>query len=353
MAESPPIDLLALFSRFGREQKLSLRDAASHDAFLASAREALGSAVNNDTLMHGQRTENMFAALVVSLGHYKLLNREDSGAVRPLGQFQAPDFRVVMNDGNQWLVEVKNFFDAEPGRQVFDVTAEYLARLQSYSDVMRCPLKLAIYWARWRIWTLIEPSDLEPRNGRLAIDVFKAARVNQLAALGDRTIGTTPPLKFRLLVDTEKPREIKENGEVAFTIARAAFYSGEEEITDPAEQQIAWMLADLGDWECEGPLPHISDGKLNSIELMWAPRERSNSEQDFEMIGTLSTMYSRHYATQTLNEQGVVQTEAEVVPGWFAPLVASNLASQALPLWRFILQPNRPDKAVLEATSEG
>ena len=151
MAPKPPIDLLALFSRFGREQKLSLRDPASQEAFLASAKEALGSAVNNDTLMHGQRTENMFAALVVSLGHYKLLNREDSGAAHPSGRLQAPDFRIVLNDGSQWLVEVKNFFDPEPGRQVFDLTSDYLGRLQSYADAVRCPLKLAIYWARWRI----------------------------------------------------------------------------------------------------------------------------------------------------------------------------------------------------------
>ena len=182
--------------------------------------------------------------------------------------------------------------------------------------------------------------------------MFKAVRVNQLAALGDRTIGTTPPLKFRLIVDKEKPREIKANGQVLFTIARAAFYSGEKEIMDPVEQQIAWMLADLGDWECEGPTPEISDGKLDAIELVWTPRERANPYENFEMIGTLSTMFSRHYGAQTLNEQGVIQTEAEMIPGWFAPLVASSLASKALPLWRFILQPNRSDEPVLEATSE-
>ena len=271
--------------------------------------------------------------------------------MHPSDQFQAPDFRVVLNDGTQWLIEVKNFYDAEPGRQVFSVTAEYLARLQRYANVLRCPLKLAIYWARWRMWALIEPTDLQPQNGKLSIDMFKAARLNQLAALGDRTIGTTPPLKFRMLADTNKPREVKDNGEVPFTIADVAFYSDEKEITDPAEQQIAWMLADLGDWQCDGPLAQISEGKLDAIEMLWTPRERANPNENFEMIGTLSTMFSRHYATQTLSEQGVVQTEAEVVPDWFSPLVASNLASKALPLWRFILQPNRPDEAMLEATS--
>jgi hypothetical protein len=351
MVEKPPFDLLTVFGRFGREQKLSLRDPASQEAFLTSAKEALGSAVNNDALMHGQRTENMFAALVVSLGHYTLLNREDSGAAYPSSQFQAPDFRIVLKDGSQWLVEVKNFYDEKPERQLFSVTEPYLARLQRYADVTHCPLKFAIYWARWRIWTIIDPSALEPRDGKLVIDMFKAVRVNQFAELGDMTIGTTPPLKFRLVVDTSKPRQVADNGEVRFTIERAAFYSAETEVTSPLEQKIAWILADIGDWECSGSEAHIFDGKLDAIEMVWTPRERANPHERFEMIGTLSTMFSRYYAEHTLDDQGVVQTEAELTPDWFAPLMASEHKSEALPLWRFILQSNRPDEPIVEATS--
>lgn len=65
----------------------------------------------------------------------------------------------------------------------------------------------------------------------------------------------------------------------------------------------------------------------------------------------LSTMFSRYYAEHTLGDEGVVQTEAELIPDWFAPLMASDHKSEALPLWRFILQPNRPPEAILEATS--
>jgi hypothetical protein len=91
MNAKPPIDLVALYGRFGRETNVSLKDAASQEAFVVAVRETLGSALNNDILMHGQRTENMFAALIISLGHYRLLNREDSGATYPSGKFQAPD----------------------------------------------------------------------------------------------------------------------------------------------------------------------------------------------------------------------------------------------------------------------
>jgi hypothetical protein len=86
MPVKPAFDLLALLGRFTRERNISLRDPQSLEAFLAAAKEDLGSAVNIDTLMQGQRVENMFAALIVSLGQYKLLNREDNGDTHPAGQ---------------------------------------------------------------------------------------------------------------------------------------------------------------------------------------------------------------------------------------------------------------------------
>jgi hypothetical protein len=43
----------------------------------------------------------MFEALVVSLGQYKLLAKEDTGRVHPEGRFTAPDFRIVLENGTQ------------------------------------------------------------------------------------------------------------------------------------------------------------------------------------------------------------------------------------------------------------
>ena len=52
-------------------------------------------------------------------------------------------------------------------------------------------------------------------------------------------------------------------------------------------------------------------------------------------------MFSRYYAEQTIGKEGVIQTEADLMPDWFAPLVSTNCKSKALPLWRFIVQSNR------------
>ena len=336
-----PIDLFGTFARFGREQKISLRDPQSMAFFMSHVETTLTRAIESDILLHGQRTEKMFEALVVSLGQYKLLKAEDTGFVHPNGEYIAPDFRVILRNGLQWLIEVKNIYGHDPSRQYFWATDEYLSRLKSYAIAVGCPLKFALSWARWRIWTLVDVSDLSRVDDQWAIEMPKATQVNEFAQLGDRTIGTRPPLKLRLIIDQAKPRTIGPDGIVSFTIERAALYSAGTEITDPTEQNIAWIFMNLGDWDCSESIPVISGDMLDAIELEWQPRERSNPHENFEMIGTLSSMFSRDYASHTLDEGGVVQTEAELRPDWFLPLIEASQKSKALPLWRFVLEPNR------------
>jgi hypothetical protein len=337
----PPIDLLATSARFGREQRISLRDPKFAETFTGIVTERLAEALGNDILLHGQRTENMFKALVVSLGHYKLLKREDIGVVHPEGMYTAPDFRVHLHDGAQWLIEVKNVYDADPGRQRFRIRQQDLDHLNDYAVAMNCPLKFALYWARWRVWTLIDADDLAFIEGKFAIDMFKASPLNEMGRLGDRMIGTKSPLKLRLFADKSKPRFVSADGEASLTVSHAAVFCGEIEITDQVERNIAWILMEFGDWDCGEPQVAMSDNEVRAIEFQWTPRERPNEREGFEMIGTLSSMFSRYYATQTLAEGRVVQTEAELTPDWFAPLVANDQRNGALPLWRFVLQANR------------
>lgn len=98
MTSEPPIDLLTTFARFGRRQRMSLREPGSVEAFTRNIKETLAAALSNDILLHGQRTQNMFEALVVSLSRYKLLKTEDVGMVHPKRQYTAPDFRVILKD---------------------------------------------------------------------------------------------------------------------------------------------------------------------------------------------------------------------------------------------------------------
>lgn len=335
-------EILASFAQFGREQRISLRDPKAAADYVAHVAKAIEEAVKSDTLLHGQRTQNMFEALVVSLGKYKLLKTEDAGRCHPKDQYRVPDFRVILNDRKQWLIEVKNIYDPDPLRQTTKFKPEYVKQLQDYADLMGCPLKLALYWARWSIWTLISPEDLSRDGDKLTIVMMDAVRANELAALGDRTIGTTPPLKFQFLANREKPRFINEANEAVMTGNGAKIFVGDNEVTDKVEQEIVWIFMRYGDWRMSGPTAVMSGKDVDALELTWAPKEES--DQGFEFIGTLSSMFARYYATQTLNESGIAQIEADHVPNWFAPLVSNTTFSDALPLWRFDLQPNKTKK---------
>jgi hypothetical protein len=336
-----PIDLLTSFAQFGRERRISLRDPKAAQDFAAYVAREIGGAVTSDTLLHGQRTQNMFEALVVSLGNYKLLKTEDWGRSHPKGQFKVPDFRIILKDDSQWLVEVKNIYDDQPLRQVKKFERTYVERLQEYAALMQCPLKFALYWARWRIWALIAPEDLALDGGKLSIDMMKAIRVSEMAALGDRTIGTKPSLRLRLLADRKKPRFVTDAGQADMTIAGVEFICADSKITDSVEKEIAWIFMQFGEWESSGPTAIMSGKDVEALEFEWKPRQRAN--EGFEMIGTLSSMFARYYASQTLDDTGVIQTEAEFTPGWLVPLISADGPSKGLPLWRFALRPKRND----------
>ena len=74
-----PFDLLAELGRFSLERGISLNDLQAVPKFTDSVGNALNRALSNSALLHGQRTEAMFEAMLVSLGEYSLLKAEDNG----------------------------------------------------------------------------------------------------------------------------------------------------------------------------------------------------------------------------------------------------------------------------------
>ena len=87
----------------------------------------------------------------------------------------------------------------------------------------------------------------------------------------------------------------------------------------------------------DGPIADLDEDRLLAVEFRWDPEQNTN--QGFEMIGTLSEMFCRYYSEQTMSDQQVVQLLAQARPGWFAPLVASDYDMKVLPLWQFKILP--------------
>lgn len=221
--------------------------------------------------------------------------------------------------------------------------ASYLAELQSYASVMSCPLKLAIYWARWGIWTLIDSSGLKNiKYGILEIEMTEAVRVNETASIGDRTIGTTPLLRLIFQSDPAKSCTLSDAGQLEMTIGNVTMFCRDNEITSKMEKDILWIFMQFGEWEMHGPEVVITGDRLDGFQFKWNPKQLANPSENFEFIGALSSMFSRYYAVKTFGKEGVVQTEAEFTPDWFAPLVNGNTGAMPnIPIWRFVLQPNR------------
>ena len=190
-----PFDLLAELARFGLAHRISLKDPKAIPAFSTFVEDAVNRALSHPTLLYGHRTEAMFESMLVSLGGYSLLKAEDNGNVYPSEKYLAPDFRVVLPEGTQWLIEVKNAYIEDPLRQERQFMASnYREKLERYASTTGAQLKLAVYWARWGIWTLVSPERFADAAGNVSVDMQTGMMENELVYLGDRMIGTNPPL---------------------------------------------------------------------------------------------------------------------------------------------------------------
>ena len=115
-------------------------------------------------------------------------------------------------------------------------------------------------------------------------------------------------------------------------------YCRDRELTDPNDQEIAWMFMRYGQWKNEG-VEAVRDGdRLKAIEYRWEPAEPSG--QGFDMVGSLSRMFARYYAEQTVAQGEVVQFYAALQPEWLERLVNRKPGENNLRLWQFVQEPN-------------
>ena len=336
--EARRFDLIAELAKFGAEHQISLLDPNTISAFTESVKESLNQALANPALLHGQRTQAMFEAMVVSMGEFSLFKTEDEGRVYPTTGYRVPDFRVVLRDGTQWLIEVKNFYDNNPFRQTYRfMKREYRENMEKYAATTGAQLKLAVFWARCGLWTLVSPEDFVDGNGDTTLEMKNGIVESELGNLGDRVVGTRPPLRLRLTANPAKTSRIGADGKVDFTIADVEYYCEKNKIVGTVEKQIAWILMQFGEWEEDDPKPLLEGNQFKGIEFQWAPRQRCN--EGFEIVGYLSRIFTRYYAEQTLKGQDVVQLLAKPRPEWFELFVSPDYKQKELPLWIFHMIP--------------
>lgn len=348
MTDRPPperpktkaFDLFAAVAAFARENAIALNDPVLIERFINDAAPKLNEALADPTLIHGARTERLFEATVLSLGQFRLLKTEDVGRVHAASTNRAPDFRVVLDDGEQWLVEVKNVRCEDPFKQETRMSAAYLASLQTYADMVGTPLKLAIFWSLWNIWTVISPDRFRRPGGSLRITMGDALRANEFGRLGEVMIMTKTPLRLVFGAKTDLPHSLSAEGLAKFVIGSAKLYSGAKELIDPRDRNLAWVLLRYGEWSMEGPLAVTDAGAFAGVEFVATPQEPS--DQGWDGIGSASRIFSRYYAAQTIDKDQVIQLHGKAAPEWFAPLSDWDFKNSKLPLLLGRIQASPP-----------
>lgn len=330
-----------MFDQFLRSQGLDFSNQSGDEEFITQLSTALRKHRSDPILVHGLRVQTMFAYVAAALGGCRIIVEEDAGEFfTALSELKRPDFRILTHEGKEFFVEVKNFNQSDP-TEPYVLERDYAHHLRDYAAAFQKPLLFAIYWRRWRIWTLT-PLDGFLAEGRgYVLSVAGAAQTDQKAILGDCLVGISKPLVLRFYSDPTKPRRIDPDGHAQFTIAGVSFVAAGREIVDELEKRLAWFFLRYGRWDDIEQPACVEDGELISFDIQGV-RKDPNPDQDFLLIGQLSEMISQQFNSLTVEEEKVLSLSPEVDPEKLGVVIPKDFKGDALGIWRFTVRPAHP-----------
>lgn len=317
-----------------------ISDPGRIDAALTTLRDNLIAVTGQESSLHGWRIQALFEAIVASLGRVRLLKTEDAGNVYISGPgMKPPDFRVIFPSGEQVLIEVKSHFQKKP-------MADYRMRRKDVLELVRYAetvgvtrVLLAVYWAKWNLWTLTDFEALQVYDDhRVCLPMLEAIEASEMGSLGDRTPATEWPLSLRFLSDPTKPRAV-EGDKFPFTVGAVDVTVAGKRITNADEQNIALRLMLNSNW-AETTEVEIVDGEAIAVRFDFAP-EAAPGNQPFAMHAPLSSIFSTMFNRSTIDEDGeITELRLEVDPSALARLIPDGYKGEILRIWRFHLQPS-------------
>lgn len=332
-------DVISLFEAVARDRGLGLGDKDTDKDFLREVAAAYKANRDNPILIYGKRAESMFGYVAAALGHCTVIKAEDAGAIISAeANIQPPDYRLVLEGGNQMLIEVKNCYIQSLDKPL-KLKSDYVDALEKYGAVFGLDVHLAIYWAKLRQWTLVSTQRLKREGNWRTVNLGDAAKMCNMAALGDVMVGVRPPLVMRLVANLSEPRSVDDNGHASFRVGKVEFYNGNTLVTGEIETGLVYQFMMYGDWPLDGPRAIFDANELTAVEFAAVP-EAWEERQGFAFVGRLSQLISSHFAQLTASESGVHSLSPASEPGTLRVGLPKNYVSETLPLWRFVLQPN-------------
>ncbi|KAF1035058.1 MAG: hypothetical protein GAK33_04966 [Burkholderia lata] len=331
---------LNLYTAIGREAGYEIGSEAHSQHFIEEVKKSLEAGHRNLNMLHGKRVEALFAHVAGALGQCLMVKAEDAGDVFVADEsVKIPDYRLVLRDRSQLLVEVKNCH-GDALDQPFSLKRDYIDQLDRYADMNGASLKFAVFFSSWRFWCLLSRQSFQEKGDDLIITFPIAVARNEMSSIGDVTIATLPELKLELLADPAEAHAVDEHGQAPFIIRSAKIFCAGNEIVDRAEQGIAFKLMQSGKWPDTSEFI-VEDGKLLGIVITARP-ETAHEGQQFESIGSLSFLVTSAYGEMTVKDSRPIALDVAADPAAFALYIPEGYKSDTLPLWRIVCKPN-PD----------
>ena len=153
---------------------------------------------------------------------------------------------------------------------------------------------------------------------------------SEMADLGDVTIGTKYPLMLRLAAATDKPRSISTAGVVEIHVTNLQLYCADKLVEDESERNIAFYLMMYGKWQSGGPGAELDPDKIPTAILYKFEPEEITPGQGFEIIGSLSSLFSNFYNSVTLEQSRVANLVHYDDPRRLAPIIPLDYKGKSL-----------------------
>lgn len=334
-------DSFELYTKLCAKNSLNISDSNSVEEVINTLKIALKENHKNLNLVFGKRIESMFSIVAASLGKCCLIKQEDGGEVFCNEKISVPDFRIVLKDNSSFLVEVKNCHQ-NPFEYTYSFTEKYFKSVLRYSEIINCPLKFAIYYSKLDWWLMLPPDAFVKKGNKYLIKFTEAIKQNEMLALGDLWLSTTPPIDIFIISNPDKPADIdKITGEANFFISDVLFYCADKQVTNAKEKELINIFALYSSWKETSVKPMFDGERLHGIKYRFEPLGDEYSENGFDHLGQISSMISKMYKMATETDGQVIAVETNREPKSFSILIPEHYSSEDLPLWRFKIQPNK------------
>ncbi|MNY93249.1 hypothetical protein D3C78_96580 [compost metagenome] len=335
-------DAFELFSAYTSKYSINIQDEESLKTFLKEIRKSIEGSQKTPITIHGKRIEMLFAYVAGALGTVKLVKQEDAGNLFTANlDVEMPDYRIILNNNEQILVEVKSFNSKDPHKK-FELQKKYFRKLKNYSDLMNITLYIAVYFRLFNHWVLLPIQAFNEESDKYTIDFIQAMARSEMSKIGDCMLATTPDIEIRILTDEENAHQLPtdKRNKVNFLPKKTEIYCNRKKLNTELESQLAIYFMRYSSWEEKIHELIIENNKVYGVRFVYSGE--THDGQLYAHLGYRSSMISEFFKTLTIKDDKVIATESFLNPSEFSIQIPDDYEEKYndLPLWIFIPLPN-------------